>query len=71
MENGTNGKRKRIHILYIHIYIYPAVSNGKRKKEAQSIFLNPLPFALCVNGSLSFLRLLRKIQTEGIRLQTD
>jgi hypothetical protein len=68
MELTENGNE---YIYCIYTYIYPAVSNGKRKKEAQSIFLNPLPFALRANGSFSFVRFLRKIQTEGIRLQTD
>jgi hypothetical protein len=35
-------------------------SNGKRKTEAQAISLNHLPFAHRADGSLSFVRLLKK-----------
>ncbi len=55
-----------IYILYIHIYIYidryTAVSNGKQKIRRFSLIR--LPFAHRANGSLSFVRLLTKKQTE-------
>jgi hypothetical protein len=44
-------------------------SNRKWRKEAWAIFLNP--FAHCANGSLSFVRLLAKKQTEVICKQTE
>ncbi len=34
-----------MYIYKLHIYIYAAVSNGKRKTEAQAIFFIRLPFA--------------------------
>jgi hypothetical protein len=40
---------------------------GKVKKEAQVIFLNPFQ----ANGSLSFVSLFPKKQTEVVRLQMD
>ncbi len=43
---------------------------GKWKSEAQAIFLNTLT-AHRANGSLPFVRLLRKKQTDAICLQTD
>jgi hypothetical protein len=46
------------YIQYIYILVYAAVSNGKRKTEAEVIFLNPLQFAHRGNESLSFVRLL-------------
>ncbi len=55
--------------LYIHTYIYAAVSNGKR--EAQAVFLNPFTVAHRASTSLSFVRLFTKKQTEVICLQTD
>jgi hypothetical protein len=39
-------------------------SNGKRKMEAQEIFLNPLPFAHLANGSLSFVSFVNE-ETNG------
>ncbi len=44
-------------------------SNGKRKLSRFSLIC--LQFAHRVNGSLSFVWLLKKEQTEVIRLQTD
>jgi hypothetical protein len=62
-----------IDISYIYIsisiYIYAAVSNGKRKPRRFSLIR--LPFANCANASLSFVCLLTKKQTEFVRLQTD
>jgi hypothetical protein len=55
--------------IQIHIYIYTSISNGKWKPRHFSLIR--LPFAHCTNGSLSFVRLLTKKQTEVIRLQTD
>jgi hypothetical protein len=63
--------------LYIYVYlstyvykdIYAAISNGKRKPRR--FFLILLPLTYRVNGSLSFLRLFTKRQTELIRLQTN
>jgi hypothetical protein len=54
--------------------VYAIVSNGKRKMEAQAIFLNPFsvihfPFSHSANESLSFVRLFAKKQTEVTRLQ--
>jgi hypothetical protein len=43
--------------------------NGKRKPR--QFFLIRLPFAHHANGSVSFIRLFTKKQTEVIRLQTD
>jgi hypothetical protein len=43
--------------------------NEKRKPRLFS--LNSLPFAHRANGSLSFVRLFMKKQTEVIRLQTN
>jgi hypothetical protein len=43
----------------------------KRKTEAKAIFLNPLTFAHCANGSLSFVRSFTKKEMEVIHLQTD
>ncbi len=51
---------------HLYLYFYAAVANGKRKVEAQGIFLIRSPFANHANGSLSFVRLLTKV----IRLQT-
>jgi hypothetical protein len=39
--------------------------------EAQAIFLNPFTACSMYNGSLKFVRLLTKKQTEVIRLQSD
>ncbi len=47
-----------LYILKQYMYIYAAVSNKKRKKEAQTIFLIHLLFAQHANRSLSFVRLL-------------
>jgi hypothetical protein len=70
-----------IHIQYTHIHIYiytyhiythiyvcicAAVSNGKRKPRRFSFIR--LPFAHRANGSLSFIRLLAKNQTEDVCL---
>ncbi len=46
-------------------------SNGKWKWKLRRFSLIHLLFAHCENGSLSFVRLLMKKQTEAIRLQTD
>jgi hypothetical protein len=56
--------------VYIHIciYVYATVSNGKRKPGRISLI--HLPFAQCASGSLSFVCLLMKKQTEVIRLRT-
>jgi hypothetical protein len=43
----------------------------KRKTEAMQFSSIRLRFAHRANGSLSFIRLLRKKQVEVIRLQTD
>ncbi len=51
------------YIRYISMYLYI----GKVKKEAQVIFLNPFQ----ANGSLSFVSLFPKKQTEVVRLQMD
>ncbi len=56
---------------HLYLYFYAAVANGKRKAEAQEIFLIRLPFANHANGSLSLVRLLTKKQTKVIRLHTD
>jgi hypothetical protein len=48
---------------------YKNKSNGKRKPRRFPLFR--LQFAHHANGSLSFVRLLIKKQTEVIRLQTD
>ncbi len=53
----------------IDIYIY--ILRFQRKTEALAIFLNRLQFAYRTYGSLSFVCLLTKKQTEVIRLQTD
>ncbi len=55
--------------LYIYIYKYAAVSNGEWKPRRFSLIR--LPFDYRGNGILSFVRVLTKIQTEVIRLQTD
>ncbi len=53
---------------YIYIYIYDNVSNGKMENGRPGDFsLILLPFAHCANGSLSFVHLLKKKQTEVIR----
>jgi hypothetical protein len=43
--------------------------NGKRKTRRFSLIR--LPFAHLAHGSLSFVRLLTKKQTEVVRLKTD
>ncbi len=41
--------------IYVCVYIYAAVSNVKRKAEAQESFsLIRFPFTHCVNGSYPF-----------------
>ncbi len=52
-------------------YINAAVSNGKRKTKAKRFSLICLPFAHHTNGSLLFVRLFAKKQTEVIRSQTE
>jgi hypothetical protein len=54
----------------MYAYIYAAVSNRKRKPGDFS-YSFCLPFAHRANGSLSFVRLFTKKQTEVIRLQTE
>jgi hypothetical protein len=56
-----------IYILYL--YIYPVVPNGKRKPRQFSLIRSA--FVHHANGSLTFVRLVTKKQTEVIRLQTD
>ncbi len=51
------------------MYIYAAVSNGNWKPRWFALIR--LPFALPTNGSLSFVHLFTKKQTEVIRLQMD
>jgi hypothetical protein len=53
--------------LYIYIYLYAADSSGERKPRRFSIIR--LLFAHRENGSLSFVHLLTKKQTEVIHLQ--
>jgi hypothetical protein len=65
----TYTQHTHIHIDNIHMYIYTAVSNGKRK--SRSFFPIYFPFAHRTNGSLSFVRLLTKEQTEVFRLKAD
>ncbi len=52
-----------------HGHGYMETSNGKGKPRKFSLIL--LPFSHRANGSLSFVSLLTKKQTEVIRLQTD
>jgi hypothetical protein len=71
---AASGKRKRkTSVCFLHIeykYVLPfQTEKGKRKPRRFSLFR--LPFAHRVNGSLSFVRLFTKKQTEAIRLQTD
>ncbi len=54
---------------HTHTYIYPAISYKIRKPRRFSLI--PLPFAHRKNGSLSFVWLLTKKQTEVIHLLTD
>jgi hypothetical protein len=49
----------------------PFYAKIKRKTEDQAIFLNLFTYAHLADGSLSFVRLLTKKQTEVIRLQAD
>jgi hypothetical protein len=53
--------------IYTYIYIYAVIPNGKLKPRRFSLIL--LPFAHRANGSLTFICLLTKKQTEVICLQ--
>jgi hypothetical protein len=67
--------RARVHVclwrggVYLYLYLYAAVSNGKLKPRR--FFLIRLPFTHRENGNLYFVRLLTKKKTEVTRLQTD
>jgi hypothetical protein len=56
--------------IYINIDIYVHMLPFQRKTKALTIFLNR-QFAYRAYGSLSFVCLLTKKQTEVVRLQTD
>jgi hypothetical protein len=59
-----------LHIFFIiYLCIYDAISNGKWKHRGFSLI--HWPFAHCANGSLLFVRLFLKLQTEVVCLQTD
>ncbi len=53
------------------IKTWTRTGNGKRKTEAQAIFLNPFNVHSLCKRNLLFVRLLKKKQTEVINLQTD
>ncbi len=61
--------------MYLYIYIsistykYAAISNGKWKPRLVPLIL--IPFADRANGSLSFVCVITKKQTEVFCLQTD
>jgi hypothetical protein len=71
-------KQNYVYIIYIHIHIHIHIpiyimplqtEDGKWKPRCFSLIR--LLFAHRTNGSLSFVRLLTKKQTEVIRLQKD
>jgi hypothetical protein len=59
--------------IYISLYICIICCCFEWKMEAKAIFLNPYGILVAhrANGSLSFVRLFTKKQTEVIRLQPD
>jgi hypothetical protein len=67
-ENNDTTLLKNIYFDISILYINAAVSIGKKEKKIGS---HRLPFVDRVNGSLSFVRLFMKKQTEVIRLKTD
>jgi hypothetical protein len=68
--DGTFADTANVDYL-LSLNIYAAVSNRKRKTKAKRFSLICLPFAHRTNGSLLFVRLFAKKQTEVIRSQTE
>jgi hypothetical protein len=56
---------------WIHGHEDIETSIGKRSMEAQATFLNPFTVCSSAKGSLSFVCLFKKKQTEVIRLKTN